>query len=879
MSEHHDDSDSVDARLEELQKAFDDFDDRCLFRSSYRTAGEIYRTAKSAGRIVPYLHAGFKLMNGAQSLLEPEKGRAAAVEVIALLESEDLARRIQPDFPEEEYYQTVAWMSACGYDNLAKHTAMMLGYNSEGMHSCIADGIQVCRRTGKLRCITCFREYAFDVYMAADDLDMAMHFARLTASMPEDAPGAERRWVAAKNLCRAYMIQGRIEEAEAAAHRALTLSETYFRPLDARLDAHVLLEDVLLMAGKHEELSRYIGVPTAQREIPQDESPTHDMAWDLRDALLACCEGKYDEAIRVLTHWDRWLTTQKCLDEWFEVRLRLIAAQRLAGNRNALEGLARQLESKAKTANDWLTLRRLSRLLDPQEPVSPLATAAPVTSGPFAAVAAPSPSSLGERDLAQESTAGEPLAELHAGEPPPEEELPSETPLSQFFDSLIERLEEAAEDETVRDAIRQEMLTVGPAAASDPLDAARLLHLAQFVRGDADQNRKLWVWAEQIATAHPEQASVLNLLAVLGDIIRNMSASDADEAAPIVSQNRVDELFRQSLRLDPENPANFARAGTYYLENDELGEAERCLARGFRLARNSSFLALRLAEVYRRTDRPRDALTVLDMALREGCEDPNVAWDAMMSALNLEQYDLLLSYSNKFEEMQPEMPWTQYYRASALLELDELEEAVAALNEEERRNPGERLHLDVLRACVAAAGGDADTFRTLLQTILDTPLRSVDYLTLTGLSRLFEKLWRASQLLRDEDDLKVRLNDRLLCAGLMPDDFFDNHRANAPLLEGVNFYRCTLRQPLDDHWANFGGCHAGQENWKYYYADWGVLATTEDEAASLAQEWQSRCYRIPPEVESISLEQEGFHDRPGVVWQGFRWGEVEESTE
>lgn len=874
MSEYHE-TDDVDARLEELQQAFDDFDERCLFRSSYRVAGEIHRTAKAGGRIVPYLNAGFKLMNGAQSLLEPEKGREAAVEVIALLESEDLARRIQPDFPEEEYYQTVAWMSACGYDNLAKHTAMMLGYNSEGMHSCIADGIQVCRRTGKLQCITCFREYAFDVYLAADDLDMALHFARLTASMPDDAPGAERRWVAAKNMCRAYLILGRLEEAESAAHRALALSDTYFRPLDAKLDSQVLLEVVLLMAGKHEELSRAIGARTAQREIPPGESPTHDLAWDLRDALAACCDGKYEEAIRILTHWDRWLTTQKCLDEWFETRLRLIAAQLLAGNRQATEGLARQLESKAKAANDWLTLRRLSRLLDPHETVSPLATAAPVTRGPFATTA---PADA-ERDLAGESTAGEPLAESHAAVPAEEDERLPETPLGHLFDPLAERLDQATEDETIRDALREEMLAIDPATATDPFDAVRLLHFARFVLGDPEQNRKLWSWAERVAAPHPEQASIVNLLAVLGDMIRSVAPPDLEEEDQVVAPERIDELFRQSLRLDPENPANFARAGAYYLEIEELGEAERCLSRGFRLARDSSFLALRLADVYRGTDRPRDALAVLDMALREGCDDPSVAWDAMMSALNLDQYDSLLAYSDKFEEMQPGRAWTQYYRASALVEMGELEDAVTALDEEERRNPDQRLHVEILRACVAAAAGEAESLRTLLASILDMPLRSVDYLTLTGLCRLFEKLWRAARLLPDEDDLKVRLDDRLLCAGLAPDEFFDIRRSNQPAEEGVNFYRCTALQPLDAHWLTFAGCHAGQESWKRYHAEWGVLATDEEQAAKLLLEWQSRCYRTPPEVEQIDLEQEGFHDRPGVVWQGFRWGEGDEPTE
>jgi tetratricopeptide (TPR) repeat protein len=879
MDEHHE-TDDLDQRLAELEEAFDDFDGRCLFRSSYRTAGEIYRAAKSGGRIVPYLNAGFKLMNGAQSLLEPEKGREAAIEVIALLESEDLARRIQPDFPEEEYYQTVAWMSACGYDNLAKHTAIMQGYNSEGMHGCIADGIQVCRRTGKLRCITCFREYAFDVYLAADDLDMAMHFARLTATMPEEAPGAERRWVAAKNLCRAYTILGRVEEAEEAAHRALALSESYFRPMDAKLDSQVLLENALLMAGKHEELARHIGAPSAAREIPEGESVAHDLGWALRDALAACCSGNYDEAIKVLTQWDRQLSSQKCLDEWFETRLRLIAAQRLAGNQQAMEGLARQLDSKARTANDWLTLRRLSRLLDPSEPPAPWAPAASPSAGPFAAWAAAAPGDSTERVLAAESTAP---VDAVPSQVATEEEPPPATPLDEPIDRLANRLDSLGEDEAAAESFRRDLLAIDPGAAGHPFDAIRLLHLARFAIADPAANRQLWAWAEQISQLHPEEASVLNLQAVLGDMIRDSAPSEEEGA--FIEPQRIDLLFRQSLRLDPENPGNFGRAGAYSLDLDDLGEAERRLARGFRLARGSSFLALRLADVYRRTDRPRDALAVLDMCLREGTDDPGVAWDAMMTCLNLEQFDSLVTYADRFEEMQPGQPWTQYYRANALLELGELDKAREALDDEERRVaeslegasvplPADKiLHVTILRSCVAAAEEKEENFRTLLRSILQTPLRTVDSLTFSGLCRLFEKLWAASHILPEEDDLRLRLNDRLLAAGLAPDDFFEPSREENEVCEGVNFYRCTVLQPLDAHWPQFAGCLAGQESWRAYHAEWGVLARNEDEAAEFLLPWQARCYRLPPEIENIEMADEGYRDRPGIVWQGFRWGE------
>ena len=53
------------------------------------------------------------------------------------------------------------------------------------------------------------------------------------------------------------------------------------------------------------------------------------------------------------------------MEHWLDVRLRLIAAYRLEGDEKRAEALGRQLEAKAREARDWLTLRRLARLLDP----------------------------------------------------------------------------------------------------------------------------------------------------------------------------------------------------------------------------------------------------------------------------------------------------------------------------------------------------------------------------------------------------------------------------------------------------------------------------------------------------------------------------------
>jgi tetratricopeptide (TPR) repeat protein len=861
MNLPEDQAPDIDQQLDRLFEKLEEFDDRCLFRSARQVATEISRLARSEQRLLPYLRSQFRLMNLAQSTFEPELGRDVALELIALLESEERARQFQPNFPEAGYFETVAWMSACAYDNLAKHTATIQGYNSEGMHSCIGEGIQVCRRTGKLRCITCFREYATDVYQSADDIDMALHYARLVASLPKDAPGSERRWVGAKDETRLLTLSAQLPAAEAAGRRALTLAESYHAPLSAQLETLVLLETIFLLAGKYDRFTSEIGVPPSTRELPSGEYPGQEVSWDQRDALLACCRGDYNEAIRLLSHWDRWLNERHCQHDWFEIRLRLIATFRLAGQDGKLDALARLLETRARKACDWLTLRRLERLLDPNEPATPLALLAPLTRGPFAAPGRPA-----------ETSAATPAP---AGPDQPPETQPQPTPLEEAISELAGRLDQAGEDESARAAILDDFLALDSAAVTHPLDAARLLHLVRYTLGDYQRGEEIWMWAQSIAAPFAQQPTVVSLLATLGDMLRS---GPNELLATQIDPTRLEQLFRQSLDLDKDDPGNYARAGLFYLGQEDLGEAERCLARSFRLVRSNGPIALRLAEVYKQTDRPRDALAVLDLCLREGSEDAQVAWDAALIAFHLEQYDALLTYLDRFEQLDPGQPWTNYYRATGLLEVGKPEEALKALDEEERRNPDCPFPVVLLRACAASALRQTEEFRTLLEKVLATRWVEVNYLTVAGLASLCARLWKASACLPTDDPLRDALVERLLSAGVAPDDLLEAERQKGDEAENVNFYRCVVVQPLDESWPNWSGCLAGQQEWENYRVLWGVLARDEDEAAQWVLRWQERCYPWPAQVEQVELDGEGYRDKPGVVWQGPRWSEEKEEA-
>ncbi|HEY1068261.1 MAG TPA: hypothetical protein VGE52_19205, partial [Pirellulales bacterium] len=393
MSDFNDDPRDVDERIAELSSRIDQLRKECRYQSAQRVARELGRTAKREGRVIPYLYAKFYLMNQSQSLLTPVEGQENAIEAIALLESEEQARAIQPDFPQEHYDHTVGWMSACSYDNLATATAMIDGYNSSGTHDCINEGIQVCRRTGKLKCIQCFREYAAGVYEAADDLDMALHYARTNARQVEPDRDNDRRWVGSNKEGSLLLLSGQLEAAEQAYKRAWELRGTYHSPNASALATELNLAVVKLLLGRGESplaTRADDSLAASLRETPRDDSKpdgrstaadaiqsnaegdgsplasnstastlvappvgedvTYDLDRSLYSALAAALRGDFDTAIKTLSDWDRRLSAAKILDRWFDVRLRLVAAHRAAGQIERAEALAGPLEVKAKKA-------------------------------------------------------------------------------------------------------------------------------------------------------------------------------------------------------------------------------------------------------------------------------------------------------------------------------------------------------------------------------------------------------------------------------------------------------------------------------------------------------------------------------------------------
>ncbi len=816
---------------------------RCLSRSAVRAAVAARRLAEADRKLVPYLLANFEIMNLTQGTFEPAVGREAAVRNVALLESADEARKFQGDYDEREYDHVVGWMSACSYDNLATATGRLQGYNSPGMQACVADGIAVCRRTGKLRCITCFREYATDVFRAADDLPMALHHARTNVNR-QPQPGDDRRFVGAKDEATLLLLSGEPEAAWAAGQRAVTFAATYHNPLGARRSLRPLLSTIATLAGRPDWAAAARAVDVG--DVPRDEEPVEDWRADLA-AAVADPAGSVD----VLTRWDKRLADADCLDEWFETRLRLVAAYRSAGRDDRAAALARPLEAKATAAQDFLTLRRLRRLLDPTARPSAVPTVAP-----------------------------EALPVVI--ETPPAE--PTASPLDPVFEQLAAdvqaEMDAAAKSNGNRDpdlaSVAGRVLMLPPHRVARAGDAARLLRLLAFLsQAPGTDDGRAWAWAKAVAAPHPRDATVLNLLAAYGAQLRQRE--DAPPAtADLIPSAELDALFRRAMDVDPNQPMTFGRAGLFHLNDGNDGEAERCLARAFRLDRTSGFVAQRLAEIYSRTDRAADALAVLDLCLREQPadeRDPDLLWKAALAATGMDKQAVALTYLDAFEETKPRQRWVQYYRAIALLGLGRHAEAALAIEAEAGRiDMPTALHVHTVRAAAAAGLDDLPGLGRHVAASVAAPLSLVNYLSRTGVVACHSRLLRAAEKLPPDDPARRSFERRLLVSGLTPDEFWDRQRQGGTKVQDVKHFWCELRQPVDRRWADAGMAMPGSEQWAAYRIRYGVLAADEADASRRAVAWQIKSAPAPglaPDVERVVADPATYTDVPGVTQRSY----------
>lgn len=869
----------VDRQLEELQEQAGELIPQCRFASSNRLYSELRRRGKTEQRAYFYLMGTFYQMDQAQYLLEFQRMRERAVELIALLEDPERVRQIQADFPTDQYEQLVYSMSSCAYENLAEATGQLEGYNSEGMHACISDGLQICRRTGKLSCISCFREYACDVYLAADDADIAMHQCRLVT----DQEGAwsdrgDRRWVASAKAGWLDALNGRFESAIELLQKALEYcsAEAVSLKTESRLRTLLQLDAVLIAAG-HDPVME--SDPAWELMPTADECPLFEHQRDLNAALLATRREDWEEANQRLVKWDQRL--QKCggTHLWFETRLRLIAMKRLSGQQKQAEALAKQLEQRARPANDWLTLRRLDSLMTSTTP-SIIAATPDVRSTPslppHQSQETGTTVSTASTNVADPAQADAVLADSaqHVGQGDAGHSDPIEspaTPLAATIAALRDRMQDLMRDPSDEKfhSLRQDILATDPTSVTHFDDVAALIHMMLWLTGGAEDGEEIWRWANAMAAAHRDKGLVLSVLGALGDALRD---SPNEALTDKITAERTEQLLRKGLELDGDRARNHMRAGDHYLRDNNPGEAERCFARAFRLDRTLPDVVERLADLYGETDRPRDALHVLDLSLREGCTEPRIAFNAAMIAFRLRQYDSTQTYLDRFESLGGQNPaWVCYYRAVCCYELADYRRSLELTDQAQQAAESVGWHLEAIRGAAKAQLGQVEEALGHIEFVLSTPLREVNFLSPTGLAALLERLLSVSKDVLHDDAIRMRLERRLLRSGLMPDWWFQAQRSGGEPVEGVFLFRCAMIQPLDESWIDDPDRLDHEGTWSAYGVEWGILATSEEEAGALAEQWQTKIYHLPCELQEAVSGRETYTDIPGAVWLSSRF--------
>ncbi|MBL8811441.1 MAG: hypothetical protein JNM43_14815 [Planctomycetaceae bacterium] len=914
----------VEQLIQELNDRITDADQKLLSRTGMRLNSELRRLAQDEKRLGTYL-VSVRRLSEAGLHFTPQNSIDLTVRLIAMLEDENLARTIQPDITIDEFEFWQHRLTPSAYHNLASQMGQVHGYNSKSMHQCIADGLNVSRKFGDNHSIMHFREFAVEVYRAADDLDMALHFARGSLNLEEDL-NVGRRVASADDVASMLALQGRLEEAADAVMEGWQYVAEFHNPYNAETMYSAMARSILNVAGRTDLLASFPGLDASQQDAvhcgrileypPIEEGPRYTYVRDRAIAIEDCCHERFEEAIRRMTPWDKRLMDLGLLDAWFSTRLLLIAAFRMSGKTNRLEALAAPLREKASKADDWLTLHRLERLLDPSIRPTPGALCGDVSTGPFASI--PRRAERLDLDKLHERLAAAGQEDESSETPSEESEVNAEAVAAEGAEQgsesgdpsqpvsssprmlkIVEKIMEADGDVDKLGDVVDAILAM-PASSLTPEEADEAFRMLRYSLQSIADWKSVWRWAEAVASEHRQSPDVLSLLGSLGGDLRfavlsriepspseempddaegERAVEDPEEAAALAALKeeldqilppaRMESLFLEAMDIAPNHAPSFGRAGLYYLEQEKMGEAERFLARSFRLDRTQRMVAYHLSDLYSRTDRRIDSLAVLDLAIREGCHDAALTWQAALCAYSLERYPVMLTYLNHFELLAPNQPETNHYRACALLELRRPTEALKAIEAERAINPDMAFACDLQEATAWGQMLETEKFEERLRQILATKFSTVEGLTNGGISRLMNMVWSASPL-DEEDPLQQQFDQRMMECAFAGDGLLTRFREANPSKVKVELFHCFVKQPLGEGWAESHACLPGEQEWTAYVRLWGILAEDADAAAETALLWQKRCWPESAEVQEVSATGDSYTDTPGVVFIGRR---------
>ena len=884
-------SEQILEQYDELYAKYSELYSRQLMRSAMKVAFEMKRLAKSNRLLMPYLQACFAITNCAQSLYEPEIGADNAMEIIAYVESEEQARKFQHNYDEDHYRYTVHWMSACGYDNLAKHTATRNGYNSPVIHGAVDDGIHVCRRTGKLECIECFREYAFTMCLASGDYEMGEHHARLNATSTAREHTDDRRFVGYKNLTSIYCYQGRLAAAFDALRAGIPTWEDFHNPEEAKIDFSHQAELLCLLTGRESELPELLKTLACSEGMPEipprEENAVFHYDRTINRALRATIRKDFAEAENIQSEEERFLLLHDNLDRWFPLRIQRIATQLLANEDGKhsytnTDQLAEELRQRASKACQWSAIQSLDAMLHRKVRINPLGIPFPIDIGPYATEGTPLSKAQIQLVL--------PLLEK-VDEPPKTEEKeksPLESEIASWYAALEPLWEEAGTHEEeqpdtpfpkadelakAEQELYDKITSLSPDTLSEEelMEAFQSLFPLRMLHAPA-KIEEAWKWVKRMVAPFPDRGRPLAGLAFHGFMLRGKATAAEVEPATLglPEPEELEKWITEALEKEPNRSGSATTAGMIFQSHGNNREAQRYFSRAAQIDRLNEVAATSLAQLYEEAERPKDALAAIELYIRAGGRHPGLLWQAMQIAFRSEMPLEFLSYYSAFTELSSSNGMLDAQRVAALCQLERWAEALTALDalDKELEVPG-RDRIFVRALCQAELG--EDSWKAAVDAGLSHVEGEIEGL-LGGVFDPSEKLWQ--HLRADSDERLSAFEQFLFERCLVPDEYFfplhEEGEADEELPER-KVYRCYLRQPLVPEVPSYSGWFRGALEEEYYFAAWIVVADSSEEAVALALELQSRCYPLSAELEECEeLDSVYYSKNSRVIIQGRR---------
>jgi tetratricopeptide (TPR) repeat protein len=817
-------------------------------RSEIALLMEVRARAKATRDISAFVRASFGVANSAHTIFDNELKKSVALESIALLESRDRAREFQPDVADGRHAWLAQHYSTCAYDHLARGVGNLSGFNSPALDRVLDDGIAVAHRVGKPSCVGCFRAYAHERACAGDDVDMALHYCRAVKNRKGSADDY-RRFHACRDEAAVWIDLGELDRALAVAAEARDrMIDTESYPTAPRTVA-LIEARVAQLRGEPVDVPEY---PSIVVPFEPEEDPLGHLHDQLFVAVGASLGGRCEEANSILEYWDRRILKTGDLSEWFTVRLRLLANDARAGRTDRHTKLAAQLRTKAREAHDHSALRRLDIVEALGKEVWPHVPLVP----PRRAVAVPVPAA-DEAARADAVVAEAPSDAVSPAAPPAKSDLRRRL---EELGALTEAVQRGEGDPVaVCAAVCAFADEIVQGSRSDRL---YFLGCVDEVAPRAPDVDAMWDAVRRATVGLEEDAIVLTMWSATAHVLGRREGSTLSERVP---KETIERWYEHALELAPDNALVLARKAWFHLQYEDDRSAERLLARSARLDRSNTWVALRLAEVYVRADRPSDALAVLDLAIRNGGESPSTLWEAGQLANRLGERRALVGYIDRYRVSHPDYAWGRYYLLIGLCGALDWARARSELDAARTSAPELDYVWSSFEVVVRAVeGGDV---AGAVERFLALPTKDVDSLTISGFHQALTRAYMAIAARPEHVAPAQHLRARLLRLGLFGYEAANVERQRGDEVEQSGYFDVELHQDLPADWSDEPQRLPATATWRAFRVTYGVLAGTRDEAVELALRVHPRFGASEAVLVEVRADEKLYKDRRGLYRQ------------